>query len=92
MDMRMKVSLLPTAHLTHKLILFRIVAFEQEEEEDFLGEAKKRNPEYKPFDSPFLNLIAKCSGALDILNSRSFMYALKAAVLGALTTLPNFIA
>ncbi|KIR40091.1 hypothetical protein I307_04809 [Cryptococcus deuterogattii 99/473] len=68
------------------------VAFEQEEEEDFLGEAKKRNPEYKPFDNPLLNLIAKCSGALDILSSRSFMYALKAAVLGALTTLPNFIA
>ncbi|OXG24105.1 hypothetical protein C361_02654 [Cryptococcus neoformans Tu259-1] len=67
-------------------------SFEQEEEEDFLGEAKKRNPEYKPFDNSFLNLIAKCSKAMDMLSSRSFMYALKAAVLTALTTLPNFIA
>lgn len=57
-----------------------------------MGEVKKRNPEYKPFDNSFLNLIAKCSKVMDILSSRSFMYALKAAVLGALTTLPNFIA
>ncbi|WVQ83523.1 hypothetical protein IAT38_005664 [Cryptococcus sp. DSM 104549] len=66
-------------------------AFDQDDEEDVLGEVKKRNPEYKPFDSPFLNLLSKATKWTDIFSSRSLMYAIKAAVLGALTTLPNFI-
>nr|XP_031859088.1 uncharacterized protein CI109_005438 [Kwoniella shandongensis]KAA5526160.1 hypothetical protein CI109_005438 [Kwoniella shandongensis] len=67
-------------------------AFERYEDDNTLGEAKKRNPEYKPFDSPILNLISKLVAGLEIFSSRSFMYAIKAAILGALTSLPNFIA
>ncbi|WWC87577.1 uncharacterized protein L201_002467 [Kwoniella dendrophila CBS 6074] len=69
-------------------------AFSQgnEDEGHFLGEAKKRNPEYKPFDNPVLNILSRLAGMTDIFGSRSFMYAIKAAILGALTTLPNFIA
>ncbi|TYJ59015.1 hypothetical protein B9479_000003 [Cryptococcus floricola] len=66
-------------------------AFNRDEDE-LLGEAKTRNPEYKPFDSPWLNLVAKAIKVLDIFQSRSSMFAVKAAMLGALTTLPNFIA
>ncbi|WVR04089.1 hypothetical protein IAU60_001088 [Kwoniella sp. DSM 27419] len=68
-------------------------AFSREIEEDqLLGEAKKRNPEYKPFDNPYLNGISRIATVADIFGSRSFMYAIKAAVLGALTSLPNFVA
>ncbi|KAK8861286.1 hypothetical protein IAR55_002105 [Kwoniella newhampshirensis] len=67
-------------------------AFEINEEDNVLGEAKKRNPEYKPFDSPVLNLVSRLAKGLEIFSSRSFMYAIKAAILGALTSLPNFIA
>nr|XP_019049909.1 hypothetical protein I302_00328 [Kwoniella bestiolae CBS 10118]OCF28839.1 hypothetical protein I302_00328 [Kwoniella bestiolae CBS 10118] len=63
-----------------------------EDEDHFLGEAKKRNPEYKPFENPYLNGISRLAGVTDMLGSRSFMYAIKAAILGALTSLPNFIA
>ncbi|WWC59927.1 uncharacterized protein I303_102489 [Kwoniella dejecticola CBS 10117] len=63
-----------------------------EDEDHFLGEAKKRNPEYKPFGNPYLNGISRLAQLTDILGSRSFMYAIKAAILGALTSLPNFIA
>ncbi|WRT65402.1 uncharacterized protein IL334_002345 [Kwoniella shivajii] len=63
-----------------------------EDEYQLLGEVKKRNPEYKPFDNPYLDAISRLAGIADILGSRSFMYAIKAAVLGALTSLPNFIA
>ncbi|WWC68937.1 uncharacterized protein I206_102873 [Kwoniella pini CBS 10737] len=63
-----------------------------EDEDLFLGEAKKRNPEYKPFENPYLNGISRLAMFTDILGSRSFMYAIKAAILGALTSLPNFIA
>ncbi|OCF58351.1 hypothetical protein L486_04383 [Kwoniella mangroviensis CBS 10435] len=63
-----------------------------EDEDQFLGEAKKRNPEYKPFENPYLNVISRLATITDILGSRSFMYAIKAAILGALTSLPNFIA
>jgi hypothetical protein len=67
-------------------------AFDRHDEEDELGEVKKRNPEYTPFDSPFLNLLTKLSAVPDLLRSRSFMYAVKAGVLTALTTLPQFLA
>ncbi|WVF66724.1 hypothetical protein IAT40_001466 [Kwoniella sp. CBS 6097] len=63
-----------------------------EDADHFLGEAKKRNPEYKPFDNPYLNVLSRVSTFADIFGSRSFMFAIKAAVLGALTSLPNFIA
>ncbi|WVQ74377.1 hypothetical protein IAR50_003978 [Cryptococcus sp. DSM 104548] len=66
-------------------------AFNRDEDE-LLGEAKTRNPEYKPFDSPWLNLVARAVKVLDVFESRSSMFAVKAAMLGALTTLPNFIA
>ncbi|WVQ94336.1 hypothetical protein IAU59_001415 [Kwoniella sp. CBS 9459] len=63
-----------------------------EDADHFLGAAKKRNPEYKPFDNPYLNVLSRVTSFADIFGSRSFMFALKAAVLGALTSLPNFIA
>ncbi|OCF42538.1 hypothetical protein I317_03654 [Kwoniella heveanensis CBS 569] len=65
---------------------------EDEDADHFLGAAKKRNPEYKPFDNPYLNVLSRVSTFADIFGSRSFMFALKAAILGALTSLPNFIA
>lgn len=67
-------------------------AFDRHEEEDELGAVKKRNPEYTPFDSPLLNLLTKLSAVPNLLRSRSFMYAVKAGVLTALTTLPQFLA
>jgi hypothetical protein len=62
------------------------------EVDDVLGEVKKRNPEYAPFDSAALNVLSRFMTVFDILESRSLMYAVKAGILGALTTLPNFIA
>lgn len=59
--------------------------------EDFLGEVRRRDPEYTPFDSPWLNLLARSSKVFDALGSKSLMYAIKAAILGGLTTLPAFI-
>jgi hypothetical protein len=56
-----------------------------------LGEAKRRNPEYAPFDSSFLRLIAKIASVSDLAHNRSLMYALKAGVMTALTTLPAFL-
>lgn len=67
------------------------IAFDQTED-DALGEARRRNPEYTPFTSPLLNLFSPISALPDLFKSRSFMYAVKAAVLTALTTLPQFIA
>ena len=67
-------------------------AFAHMEEDDELGDAKKRDPEHTPFDSPFLNSLSRISAVSDALRSRSFMYAIKASLLGALTTLPNFLA
>ena len=67
-------------------------ALAHDEEEDELGQAKMRSPDYTPFESPFLNLLSSIAVVSDALRSRSFLYAIKAAILSALTTLPNFIA
>ena len=66
--------------------------FADDEEGDELGEVKKRNPEHIPFESPLLNVVSKAATIPNILRARSFTYAVKAAVLTALTTLPQFIA
>lgn len=67
------------------------IAFEETDDEA-LGEAKTRNPEYTPFNNPYLNLLSPLSALPDLIRSRSFMYAVKAAALTTLTTLPQFIA
>nr|ODN87215.1 hypothetical protein L203_03487 [Cryptococcus depauperatus CBS 7841] len=59
---------------------------------DVLGDATQRDPEVRPFDRPALNVLARVVRPLDVFRSRGFLYALKAGVLGALTTLPNFVA
>jgi hypothetical protein len=59
-------------------------------DEDVLGEARKRNPEYTPFNSPWLNALSHLGKILDLADSRSFMYAIKAAVLSVLAALPTF--
>jgi hypothetical protein len=65
-------------------------AFESEDT-DMLGVAKKRDPEYTPFESPLLNVLSRFAAVPNALRSRSLMYAVKAGVLGALTTLPQFL-
>ncbi len=67
-------------------------AFAHDEQDDELGEARRRDPEHTPFDSPSLNMLSRLAIVADAIHSRSFLYAIKAGVLGALTTLPNFIA
>jgi hypothetical protein len=67
-------------------------AFSRDEDDDELGEAKMRDPEYTPFNSPLLNSLSRVAVVADALRSRSLMYAVKAGVLTALTTLPNFVA
>jgi hypothetical protein len=62
------------------------------EVDDVLGEARKRNPEYAPFESNTLNILSRITAIPDMVKSKSLMYAVKAGVLGALTTLPAFIA
>ena len=69
-----------------------MIAFAHDEEDDALGEAKTRDPEHTPFDNAFLNEFSHLGPIADALSSRNAMYAVKAGVLGALTTLPNFIA
>ncbi|WVO17917.1 hypothetical protein L204_105615 [Cryptococcus depauperatus] len=61
-------------------------------DDDELGDATQRDPEVRPFDRPALNVLARVVRPLDVFRSRGFLYALKAGVLGALTTLPNFVA
>lgn len=65
---------------------------DHDEHDDELGEARRRNPDYEPFDNTFLILLSKMSFLPDILFSRSAMYALKAGILGCLTSLPAFLA
>jgi hypothetical protein len=63
----------------------------EDDDPDALGEVRRRDPEYMPFDSPFLNLLSRLEAIPNALSSRSFMYAIKAAVLGGLTTLPQYL-
>jgi hypothetical protein len=65
--------------------------FDRDMEADVLGEARKRDPEYTPFESPWLNLLAQIASFPELLGSKSFMYAVKAGALGAITSLPAFI-
>ena len=61
------------------------------EVDDALGEARKRNPEYAPFETPALRLVARAAAIGDLSHSRSLMYAIKAGVMTAVTTLPAFL-
>ena len=63
-----------------------------DEDDDELGEANKRNPEYVPFENPILNILSRLASLPNVLRSRGFSFAVKAGVLTALTTLPQFIA
>lgn len=66
-----------------------VVAFN--DQNDALGEAIRRDPDRKPFGSPVLRLLGDIVKMLDVSHSRSFMFAIKAAVLTAVTSLPAFI-
>lgn len=67
-------------------------SFEEEEEGLVnLGQAKRRNPDYEPFDNAALVLLSRLSKIPDILFSRSAMFALKAGILSCLTSLPAFL-
>ena len=70
--------------------MLRQAAFNPEVD-DALGEAKKRNPEYTPFERPGLRFISRIATVGDISHSRSLMYAIKAGVMTAVTTLPAFL-
>ena len=59
--------------------------------DELLSVAKKRNPEYKPFDSPWLNILSRAGLLIDALHSRSFMYAIKAGIITCLAALPGFL-
>ena len=62
------------------------------DEEDFLGVAKRRNPEYAPFDNFWLNILSRVAALLDVFHSPGFMFFLKAVVLTTLTALPQYLA
>ena len=66
-------------------------AFEGEDDE-LLGEVRKRNPEFTPFDNKWLNALSYVGRATDVLHSRSFWYAIKAGTITVLAALPGFIA
>jgi hypothetical protein len=70
-------------------------AFDHDTEHDegeHLGQVHRRNPDYKPFGSPGMGLLSRLITIPDLMFSRSAMYALKAGVLGCLTSLPAFLA
>jgi hypothetical protein len=56
-----------------------------------LGEARRRNPDYQPFNTALMVLISKLSKIPDLFNTRLAMFAFKAGALSCLTTLPAFI-
>ena len=62
------------------------------DEDDLLGMAKRRNPEFAPFDNFWLNVLSRIAAFLDIFHSPGYMFFLKAAVLTALTALPQYLA
>ncbi|KAL7419840.1 hypothetical protein Q5752_005756 [Cryptotrichosporon argae] len=55
-----------------------------------LGEAKCRDPDHVPFDTPAYNAFSKLEILPDLLWSRSAMYAVKAGAIGVLTSLPAY--
>jgi hypothetical protein len=57
-----------------------------------LGEVKKRDPEYSPFDNRWLNALSYLSRISDMLHNRNFWYAVKAGAITVLAALPGFIA
>lgn len=65
---------------------------DDEYDQGVLGEARRRNPDYRPFKSPVLIILSKLSVLPDILTSRSAMFAIKAGSLSCLTTLPAYVA
>lgn len=64
---------------------------EEQDDGDLLGQVRRRNPDYKPFGSRGMGLLSRLIAIPDLLFSRSAMYALKAGVLGCLTSLPAFL-
>ncbi|KLT41025.1 hypothetical protein CC85DRAFT_297212 [Cutaneotrichosporon oleaginosum] len=65
---------------------------EENEDTDLLGQARRRNPDYKPYGSWGMGMLSRLATVPDILFSRSAMYGLKAGALGCLTSLPAFLA
>lgn len=64
--------------------------FDRSADEDLLGQAISRQPEYEPFHNGVLAGLSRVSHLFDPLASRSLMYAVKASILTALVSLPNW--
>lgn len=60
-------------------------------EDELLGDVRKRDPEYMPFDNRWLNALSYVSRATDLVHNRSFWYAVKAGAITALAALPGFL-
>jgi hypothetical protein len=56
-----------------------------------LGEVRRRDPEYAPFDNRYLNALSYLGKIADLLHNRSFWYAVKAGAITALAALPGFL-
>jgi hypothetical protein len=83
------ICLSPATQMTEIADTFE--GFEGEDDE-LLGEVRKRNPEFTPFDNKWLNALSYVGRATDVLHSRSFWYAIKAGAITVLAALPGFIA
>lgn len=55
-----------------------------------LGEARRRDPDYQPYTNLFLVILSRITKIPDLIFSKSGMYAVKAGMLGCLTSLPAF--
>lgn len=71
--------------------MLKLTAVAFNDANDALGEAIKRDPDRKPFSNPILQALGRVAVLLDVSHSRSFMFAIKAGILTAVTSLPAFI-
>lgn len=55
-----------------------------------LGEARRRDPDYVPYRNVLLAVVSKITKIPDLVFSKSGMYAVKAGLLGCLTSMPAF--
>lgn len=64
--------------------------YEHELDHHELGAAGRRDPDYSPYTNVFLVILSKITKIPDLIFSKSGMYAVKAGMLGCLTSLPAF--